>query len=105
MRRWSTSIGPLLGCSANEVQDQIDITRDLLEALRLVIDRPIGAEFADEVEVLGCLSWLRDWDVIQFQLRPAHRTHGCVSPSFFAALDVGLRCGSQAKYRARIAGH
>jgi hypothetical protein len=45
--------GPFLGFSPDEVQDQVDIARNLLEMLGLIIDRPIGAEFADEVEILG----------------------------------------------------
>lgn len=45
--------GPFLGFSPDEVEDQINFTRDFLETLRLVVDSAIGAEFADKVEVLG----------------------------------------------------
>jgi hypothetical protein len=35
-----------LGFSADELQDQINIPRGLLERLGGVVDRPVGAEFA-----------------------------------------------------------
>src|SRR4051794_6769548 len=37
--------GPFLGFSPDEIQDQINVTRDLLETLRLVVDGPIDAKF------------------------------------------------------------
>jgi hypothetical protein len=45
--------GPLLRLSPDEVQDQINVTRDLLETLRLVVDGPIDAKFGDKIAFLA----------------------------------------------------
>jgi hypothetical protein len=44
---------PLPGFSPDEVEDQINVTCDLVEPLGFVVDGPVGAESPDKVEVLG----------------------------------------------------
>jgi hypothetical protein len=44
--------GPCEGFTADGVEDDVDVARHLLEALRAVVDDLVGAEIADQPEVV-----------------------------------------------------
>jgi hypothetical protein len=44
--------GPLPGFSVDEVEHHINIANHFLEPLGLVVDRPVGAELVDKVDIL-----------------------------------------------------